>query len=105
MGVKFRSNFNEVTKHIGKAAESINGAITIEDLFNDSFVNDNTNFDSVEAFLNELPVEVKQELSDEEVARLDGFVEEHTNFKDWKELFESAVQTYAMNKLKSELGF
>jgi len=86
-----------------KAAElSKDNNIDIESLLNDELIQKFTNFESVQAFLEKCPMDLKNisNLQDLDNNKMDSFVNDNTNFSNWKELLGKVTETFLSGKLK-----
>ena len=86
-----------------KSAELSKGNnINIESLLNDELIQKFTNFASVQAFLEKCPIDLKNiaNLQDLDNNKMDSFVNDHTNFSNWKELLGKVTETFLSGKLK-----
>jgi len=104
MGVKLSGfdDFNNFLNNLQKKAENLSGEIKFDELFNDSFMNDNTKFDTIDKFFDNSPFEIKtqEDFDNLDESQLDIYVNENSVFSTWEEMKKTAGALYA----KKELG-
>lgn len=103
--MKFKG-FDELSKKLGqisKNAEKIDGRneVSFDELFNESFMLKNTNFNSLKEFLEKSPfkVETNEDLAKIDEKELDIFVNGNTSFNNWKEMKDSASKYWIVKNL------
>lgn len=107
MSVKFEGNFDEQFKKISdKIKGAVEGSVKLSEIFTESFMQNKTEFNSIDEFFEKSPFEINSEedLSEIDTAELDDFVNLNTEFDSWKSFSETAGQGYALRQLK-EQGF
>lgn len=79
---------------LGQVQAITGGKYGLSDLLSDDFINEKTDFASVQQLLKELPIDVNnvadvQQLSESD---LNTFVQEHSDYATWKELLAEAMR-------------
>lgn len=101
-------DLNDFLKNIEKKAKSVvDGSYSFEELVTDKFLSENTNFENVEKFLENSPFDFSVgNLSLEDISdiKLDEYIANNSDFKDFKDFLKSAANEVAKKKLK-EAGF
>jgi hypothetical protein len=74
----------------------LGGDVTLADLFDDEWVAENTDAESIAAFVAACDHEVTDQSSFEEIPEdeWDGYVAAHSEFADWGEMLSAAVERY-----------
>lgn len=80
--------------------EQSGGEIPMDDLFTEDFMESYTEFDSIEAFLDESPWYVESESDFESIPAddFDVFVDEHTDFDSWETMVQAAGREYVLRQ-------
>ncbi len=103
MGVKISgfNNLNNFLDELQKKAESISGEVKFDELFNDSFMENNTKFKTIDEFFENSPfaIETQDDFDDIDESELDQYVNENTDFSSWEEMKKAAGTLYAKKKL------
>lgn len=75
-------------------AKGAQQAVSYQKLFNLQFMQKNTKFATIEAFINGLGIKDFQEIDKLAPAVIDNFVKQETNFNSWQEMQQNAVNQY-----------
>jgi len=101
-------DLNDFLKDIEKKAKSVvDGSYKFEELVTDKFLSENSKFENAEQFLENSPFDfsvenlVVEEISD---VRLDEYISNNSDFKDFGDFLKSAANEAAKKKL-IEAGF
>jgi len=100
-GIEFDdSGFRKLEKKMKKAKENVEGEIKLETLMNDSFMKNNTNYNSFEEMIEASSLDFSSEeksVDNLESNEWDVFVEENTTFDSWEEMNKAAGIEYVKN--------
>jgi len=85
-----------------KVKRSIEGKVSLSELFNQSFMKKYSSFNSIEELFNFGNLKIKSEKDFEEISeeKLNKVVREKTNFNSWKEMLSAAANEYIKKKIK-----
>jgi len=87
-------------------AQEIEGENTVpfSELFNSSFMRQHTSFESFDALLEDGGFEVEDQDDFEAIPEenLDPHIQETTDFEDWEEMLNTAVETWVAGKMGLE---
>lgn len=96
---EFKDNLEKIQHNV----ENMSGEHTVKftELFNESFMQRNTNFKSIEDMFekSEFKVESNEDFKKIPDDKWDEYIQENTNFKDWKKMSEQAGEEYTKKKL------
>lgn len=107
MGFDVETNgFDELQDELNEmkeTAQKLDGEneINFGELFNDSFMQDNTDFESIEAFFEKSPWTIENENDFDAIPEsdLDDYVDEHTVFDDWEAMLGQAGENWVAKQL------
>lgn len=80
-----------------RAKQNPQEKISFKDLFNPMFMQNHTQFASIDFFLKELKVKDFNELNHLKEADLDQFVKTNTKFDSWEIMQQTAINNYMNN--------
>jgi len=85
-----------------KVKKSIEGKVSLSELFNQSFMKKYSSFNSIEELFNFGDLKIESEKDFEEISeeKLNEVVREKTNFNSWKEMLKAAGIEYIREKIK-----
>lgn len=94
-----KKQLDKIQKEIQK---KVNGPVNIGELFNNSFMERNTNSKSIDDFFKEgsFEVETEEDLDNIDVGKLNQHVISSTKFSSWEDMKNLAGKEYALKKLK-----
>lgn len=101
------NSFNDINKQLQNIEQEIkneiDGFISFEELFDQGFMDRNSNFSSCREFLafHKIDVDSMVELELVDVIIIDSAVRASTKFSTWSEMSNAACEEYAIKKLKS----
>ena len=95
----FNNNFAKIIDKVKKL--SGNSEIRFKDLFNNNFIINYTKFESINQMFQESDFEIRSEEDFNNIAenKLDEYVKETTNFSNWEEMIEKAVEEWVQKEL------
>lgn len=86
---KLKQNLEKVAEERGNQQ-----AVSYVDLFNPMFMQKNTNFTTIDAFVKELGLKEFQDIESVAQDVIDNFVKKETKFENWQEMQQRAVSDY-----------
>lgn len=105
MGIEFKG-FDELEnnlKQLQKNAETLEDtkSVSFDELFNDSFMSEHTNFSNLEEFFEAGNFNVNSNEDFEAIpdSKLDEHVSKSTNFSSWQDMLDEAVKEFTIRKL------
>ncbi|WP_338709050.1 hypothetical protein [Paenibacillus amylolyticus] len=99
------TGLNNIEKQLKKISENVKkqveGPVRFDEMFNTTFMNENTDFGNINDFFENSPFEMKSQLDLENIneRELDDYVAANTKFKLWSEMKQAAGVIYVKNKL------
>lgn len=97
-------DFDSLFKGLQQAAESIKGKYGLSDILTDKFVSLNTSFSTFEELIEQAPIEIKDEMDDNEIQLLNDYIASNSNYSDWEEILVAAGTEFTKDQLK-KIGF
>jgi len=94
------SGFDRVIKDLDRKAKSINGPVSFDILFNDSFMAKNTNYPTLDSFFSACGINSTDEFHAFPDDQMDSFVKDNSVFSSWENMQISAAEQYAIEKFK-----
>lgn len=102
MGVDF-SEFEDFIQTFEKGAAELENTtdVPFDELFNHKFMENHTNFSSIDEFLEQSGFDCSSTDAFEAIPDdlMDKYVREHTSFHSWQEMLEEATGDYVAKKL------
>lgn len=104
MGVEMEG-FDELQDDLegmAEKAKELDGEneVPIEELFPDEFMEENTDFESLESFFRDSPWDwERDDLEDIPEEKLDEYVRTHSQFSSWEEMMSEAGEIWAAKQL------
>jgi|SRR5690625_517308 len=89
-------------KRVGKEAKKeVDGKVSLIDLFSNDFLKKNTDFNTFESFIEDLPVKLKEQkdLDNLDKSKVDPFIKEKTKYNSWDDFAQAAANRHAKKKL------
>lgn len=88
-------------KKMEQNAKELDGEnqVPFDVLFNQSFMKEHTSHESFQSFIDEFEPSPDVKFEDYDENKFNEFVNSHSSFSSWEEMFTSAVGTYSMSKL------
>ena len=86
---KLKRNLEKVAEERGNQQ-----AVSYVDLFNQMFMQKNTNFTTIDVFVKELGLKEFQDIESVAQDVIDNFVKKETKFENWQEMQQRAVSDY-----------
>lgn len=97
------NEFQNDLKKIQNNVEKMSGKHEVKfiDLFDNNFMQRNTSFKSIEELFEKsgFKVETNEDFKKIPDDKWDKFIQDNTNFNDWKEMSDKAVEEYTKKKL------
>lgn len=89
-------DLEDLKEDLEEIKEKIVEEIALEELMDDNFMEDHTDFFSVEEFLTGIKYDMEnfEELEEIDEEELDIYVAENTQFNTWEEMLERAKELY-----------
>ena len=100
------TGMEDLVKKLGelptKIKKSVEGNVSFSELFNQSFMQKYSSFNSIEELFNFGGFKIESEKDFEEISeeKLNKVVREKTNFSSWKEMLKAAMTEYVRKKIK-----
>lgn len=92
----FKLQKQKLDKIIDNAQKLDGQQISLPELLSDTFIQQHTNFDGLQQFVDAGGVNVEEDLASE---AWDAFVVNHSNFSGWEDMLQFAVAEWAKQKL------
>lgn len=82
--------------HLKSGGDEIEDEIPIEEIFTEDFMLSCSEYLSIDQFLEDSGISIMEDVAYEEIQspELDTFVNDKTEFENWQEMFEAALQNY-----------
>jgi hypothetical protein len=100
-------NINDLLSSIQKdLEETLNGYASFDDLFNNGFLEKNSDFSTIDALFeaNGIKIYSQNEFEDLDKGMVDMAIAHSSKFSTWEEMYEYASNEYIIHKLKAN-GF
>lgn len=96
---KFARKLDKIAKKAKKYEQGVE--LEFSDLFSTPFMQQNSDFNSIEEFFEKSPFEFsnQEEFSNINLEQLDNYVNENTNFSNWEEMKSSAAAKLVLKDL------
>lgn len=92
-----------IKKQLEKITDKVSGVASLDGLFNNDFMKDNTEFEAIEELFQYCKLDIKTQKDFDEIAEsgIDEVIKEKTKFQSWKEMLGEAGREEMIKRLNN----